>query len=261
MAVARFAREYQTVRRAEGWGSPEGAYYRALPYTDLTGRFNAIWRIRARSYDTFVREALGPLEGATGRPRALNVLDVGAGSGWLSYRLAKRGHSVMAIDLLQDPLDGLGAARHFPTAFWPVLAEFDRLPLRDLLADLVVFNASFHYSTSYAATLSETLRVLNAGGRLVILDTPMYNDASSGARMVQERESRFLTTYGFASNALPSEHFLTARRLTELGQELHIGWQVHRPRLQLRDAASRMLNGLRARREPAHFPVIMGQRA
>ena len=47
MALAQFAREYQTVRRAEGWGSADGAYYRSLPYTDLTRRFPGIWRIRA----------------------------------------------------------------------------------------------------------------------------------------------------------------------------------------------------------------------
>lgn len=29
---AQFVQEYETVRRAEGWGSPSAAYYRALPY-------------------------------------------------------------------------------------------------------------------------------------------------------------------------------------------------------------------------------------
>ena len=36
MAVAQFAREYTTVRRAEGWGSRDSAYYRALPDRDLS---------------------------------------------------------------------------------------------------------------------------------------------------------------------------------------------------------------------------------
>ena len=60
-------------------------------------------------------------------------------------------------------------------------------------------------------TLRELLRVLRQGGTLVILDSPMYSDPTSGQRMVQEREARFLQTYGFASNALACEHFLTPR--------------------------------------------------
>src|SRR5215471_5715704 len=114
MALAQFVREYRTVRRAEGWGSHDPAYYRALPYRDLTGRFSQIWRIRARSYDVFVRNVLDPLERKTEKP--LSILDLGAGSGWLSHRLAQRGHRVAAIDLLDDILDGLGALRLYSRA-------------------------------------------------------------------------------------------------------------------------------------------------
>ena len=79
-----------------------------------------------------------------------------------------------------------------------------RAPLPDASIDLAVFNAALHYSTDYAQTLHETLRVLRPRGRLVILDSPMYRDPSSGARMVAERQARFLATYGFASDALRS---------------------------------------------------------
>jgi SAM-dependent methyltransferase len=260
MALAQFVREYRTVRRAEGWGSRDPSYYRALPYRDLTGRFEAIWRIRARSFDTFVREVLQPLEHAG----PLRILDLGAGSGWLAYRLQRRGHWVIAIDILDDPLDGLGATRHYAdgAVVRPVLSEFDHLPLAaEASVDLVVFNASLHYSTDYCRTLQESLRVLEPRGTLVILDSPMYSDPTSGARMVQEREARFLATYGFASNTLAHEHFLTPERLARVGAELGIRWRSHLPRLDLRTSASRRVNGLRARREPARFPVIVGSRA
>jgi SAM-dependent methyltransferase len=258
MAVAQFAREYTTVRRAEGWGSADGAYYRALPFQDLTGRFPGIWRIRAKSYDTFVRCVLVPLEVRSPR---LDVVDVGAGCGWLAYRLARRGHSVVAVDLLADPFDGLGARAHYDVRFAALVAHYDQLPLGGKLADLVVFNASLHYSTDYAVTLTEALRVLGQDGTLVILDSPMYFDPTSGQRMVQERQARFLARYGFASNALPSEHFLTRARLDELGRALQIDWHVYRPALDWRSALGRTIGGLRARREPASFPVIVGQRA
>jgi SAM-dependent methyltransferase len=286
MAVAQFTREYQTVRRAEGWGSLNGAYYRALPYRDLSGRHTDIWRIRARSFDTFLKVVVEPLETDSAadamrwspreardstvsarrarrprpaRRRRLTVLDLGAGTGWLAYRLARRGHAAVAVDLLDDRLDGLGARRHFNSSIAAVLAEFDRLPVPASYADLIVFNASLHYSSDFAATLREAQRALCPGGTLVILDTPMYVDPNSGARMVQEREARFLKTYGFASTALTSEHFLTRQRLDGLGHQLGIEWRVHTPRWPLRDAVRRTLNGWRARREPAHFPVIVGR--
>ena len=256
MAVAKFKREYTTVRRAEGWGSADAAYYRALPYRDLSGRFPHIWRIRARSYDVFIGRVVEPIERRA--PVPLRILDLGAGSGWLANRLALRGHSVLAIDLLDDPLDGLGAARHYGATFAALIAEFDHLPVPANQTDLVVFNASLHYSTNYVRTLRESLRVLHRDGTLVILDSPMYIDPTSGARMVQERRARFMATYGFASDALPSEHYLTSARLDALARELGIAWRVYRPGLDWRSGLSRAIGGLRARREPASFPVITG---
>jgi SAM-dependent methyltransferase len=257
MAVAQFTREYTTVRRAEGWGSSDSAYYRALPFRDLTGRFPMIWRIRARSYSTFVERVLEPLEARTPR---MHVIDLGAGCGWLSNRLALRGHSVIAIDLLTDPFDGLGARRHYEVEIAALVAEFDHLPLPDDQVRLVIFNASLHYSTDLAKTLREALRVLREGGTLVILDSPMYVDPTSGQRMVQERQARFLATYGFASDALPSEHFVTPARLDELAIELGLAWEIHTPALDWRTSLGRTIGGLRARREPARFPVIVGKR-
>jgi SAM-dependent methyltransferase len=260
MALAQFVREYRTVRRAEGWGSGNPAYYESLPYRDLSGRHADIWRIRARSYDLFLSRVLQPLERATDR---LRVLDLGAGNAWLSARLVRRGHQAIAVDLLDDPLDGLGAVHHYVDQHRPaaIVANFDHLSLPDDTIDLAIFNASLHYSTDYLRTLGELLRVLRRGGTLVILDSPMYSDPTSGQRMVQEREARFLQTYGFASNALECEHFLTSERLAELAAALNLHWQVHTPRLDPLTAASRQLNGIRAHREPACFPVIVGARA
>jgi SAM-dependent methyltransferase len=255
----RFAREYGTVRRAEGWGSHDAAYYRALPFRDLTGRNEHIWRIRARSFALFVEAVLQPLEAA--RPNAaLSVVDLGAGNGWLAYRLAQRGHHVAAIDLLLDPLDGLGAVRHYDARFQPIQAEFDHLPLADATADLALFNASLHYSPDYATTLHEALRVLRADGRLAILDSPLYHRVSSGVRMVRERQAQFVRDYGFASDALGSEGFLSARRLQQLGTELGVEWRVLEARRSWRAAFGQRLQRLRLGREPARFPVIVGRR-
>jgi SAM-dependent methyltransferase len=255
---AQFTREYQQVREAEGRGSITAAYYRALPFADLSGRFTADWSIRARSYNAFMQQVLQPLERAVRRP--LLMLDLGAGNGWLSYRLARRGHLAAAIDLLANPQDGLGAYVHYAAAFTPVQAEFDRLPFDAAQFDLAIFNASLHYAVDYAATLREALRVLQPAGQIVILDSPLYRSSESGAQMVREREAVFTQLYGFPSNALPSENYLTQQRLHTLAEDLQVRWQIIRPfygwRWQLRPLIAR----LRGRREPARFIVIVGQR-
>ncbi len=252
----QFMQEYETVREQEGRASADPDYYRALPFKDLNGRFSADWRIRATTYRAFVDRVIAPLEIKLRRP--LRIVDLGAGNCWLSNRLAERGHSVAAIDLVTNGSDGLGAHRHYATSFTPIQAEFDRLPLGSLQADIVIFNGSFHYSTDFEETLGEALRVLRADGEVVILDSPIYRDPSSGSAMVAERESRFAARFGFPSNALPMENYLTFQRLEQLSSTLGIRWDLHEPFYGLRWSLRPWLARLRGHREPARFMLIRG---
>lgn len=254
----QFVVEYKTVRRAEGRGMDDPTYYRALPFQDLTGHFKHDWHIRAKSYQMFLNQVLRPLEEEYRHP--LKVLDLGSGNGWLAYRLAQRGHHVAAVDLQIDRLDGLGAHVHYDAHFVPVQAEFDRLPFVKNEVDLIVFNAALHYATDYESTLRESLRVLKREGCLVILDSPVYQDVNSGIQMVQERETFFKQTYGFASNALPCESYLTEKRLDELAEALAIHWHTYIPFYGWRWALRPWRARLRGHREPARFMLIVGRR-
>lgn len=253
----QFIREYESIRRAEGRISTDPAYYRALPHFDLSGRMAADWRIRAASFDAFLGRVLLSQEHVK---TPLTVLDLGAGNGWLSNQLAARGHHLIAIDLLTNDFDGLGCHAYFEHSFTPIQAEFERLPLPTASADLVIFNASLHYSVNFAVTLAEALRVLAPQGRLVVLDSPVYHDAGSGAQMVKERESAFLKQYGFASNALPSKNYLTYAEIKQLGEALDLRWQKLTPFYGLNWLLRPLKAKLLRRREPAKFHVLVAQR-
>lgn len=254
---ARFLQEYETVRLAEGRGSRDPQYYRALPFEDLSGRSGKDWHIRARSFTTFVKQVLSPLEHEQGA--AMKILDLGAGNGWLSNRLAQRGHCLAAIDLRTGELDGLGALRYYNSAILAVQAEFDRLPFMDDEFDLAIFNASLHYTSDYATTLEEALRVLVPSGRLAIIDSPLYHQAKSGQAMVSERQGRFKRLYGFPSNALPSQDFLTPAQLEKLSHDLGLSWQTIWPFFGLGWLLRPWRARLRGQREPASFPVLVGR--
>jgi ubiquinone/menaquinone biosynthesis C-methylase UbiE/uncharacterized protein YbaR (Trm112 family) len=250
----KFIQDYETVRRAEGRGSQDAVYYRALPHHDLSGKMTSDWRVRAASFDMLLKKVISP------EKKPLRILDLGAGNGWLSNQLARRGHIVAAVDLMTNDFDGLGCWRFYDTNFVPVQAEYDHLPFADGTVNMVIFNASLHYSVNIRATLTESLRVLDLMGKLVVLDSPVYRDAGSGAQMVRERESQFLERFGFASNALPSENYLAYSQLDELATALKLEWQFFTPFYGFNWALRPFLSKLRRTREPAKFHVIVGSR-
>ena len=247
---ARFITDYERVRRFEGRFSAEPSYYRALPFQDLSGRFSKDWKIRAASYRALVKML----------PAKSTVFDLGAGNGWLSNRLALAGHAVCAVDLLVNAEDGLGAWKHYETVFTPIQAEFTTLPIPDGSVDVVIFNASLHYAESYEQTLAESLRVLRPEGMLVVMDSPVYKDEYSGMMMLAERKANFLAQYGFASDSIQSEGFLTYDRMRALGQSLGVRWQHVLPFYGLRWALKPLVARLRGGREPAQFGLWLGRR-
>jgi SAM-dependent methyltransferase len=256
-ALRAFIDRYEIVRRAEGRRIEGPQQLLALPFRDLTRRHGGEWAIRSRSFGSLVRVVVAPL----GARAPLDVIDLGSGVGWLAYRLARRGHRVAAVDLLTGDDDGLGAHRHFDRPLLAIQAEFDRLPFADASVDLAVYNASLHYAADYATTLREGLRVLRPGGRLVVMDTPIYRDAARGASMVRERAAAFEARFGFREDATATEGFLTYDRLGALARELDLRWQIVQPWYGLRWWLEPLRARLRGAGAPARFKLIVGTRA
>jgi len=245
------------VRAKEGRGSSGADYYLALPFKDLTGRNVWQWHIRARTFAFMEKHLLPNIESSC--PQGCDVLDVGAGNGWLSYRMAQRGHRPVAVDLLVNDSDGLGAARHYFQFVPPFLrfrAEMDCLPFMPAQFDVVIFNASLHYSVDYLATLQEALRCLRKGGHLIVADSPFYRKDESGQRMLQEKRDAFNRQFGFSSDSIPSREYLTTDTLNDLAAHLELKWRVYKPWYGLGWALRPMKASLLRRREPSKFYLL-----
>lgn len=251
---APFLRDYTRIRHAEGRGSEDPEHYRRLPECDPSHPIAWQWRMRSQTWAAFRRRVLPRL--------GPKVVDLGAGVGWLSHRVAELGHHPCAVDVSVDDLDGLAAARHY-NPDWPRLqAELERLPLADGQADAAVFNASLHYSTDYSVTLREALRVLRPGGRLVILESPIYRKEESGRRMVAERHADFARRFGTRSEAIPSIEYLTWERLDRLAKELGLRWQRFPTWYGWRWAVRPWVARFKRKREPSRFVILVtGSRA
>jgi SAM-dependent methyltransferase len=254
---SHFVQDYEAIRVAEGRGSNNDKYYLALPSCDQSGLLGSQWAMRARTFRYIERRIL-PRFTPLGHYR-LRILDLGAGNGWMSYRLATQGHSPVAVDLLTNDHDGLGAAKHYQqrlgSLFPRVLAEVDNLPFADSQFDLAIFNASFHYSENYEATFAEALRCVRGGGTVLIADTPWYSDDRSGLRMLEERRALFIKHYGFPSDELKSLEYLTDQRLGAMERRFHIQWHTHRPFYGVRWHIRPLVARLRRTRKPSRFRI------
>jgi ubiquinone/menaquinone biosynthesis C-methylase UbiE len=256
----RFIKDYETVRRLEGRGSDVAHFYLALPNVDRTCRNSWQWTIRARTYAYLQRTILSAISSKTS---LLNILDLGAGNGWMSYRLARQGHRPVAVDLVTNDFDGLGAGVHYqrvlPVMFPRFQAEFENLPFASRQFDCAVFNASFHYSEDYDRTLTEAIRCLRRGGLLVIADSPSYSREESGRQMLAERHESFQRTFGFKSDSLASREFLTQEILRELEVRHDIQWTTHRLWYGIQWACRPLIARMKGRREPSQFRIYTAQ--
>ena len=259
----RFTVDYAAHREAEGRGYAGDALL-ALPYI-RTGPLARQWAVRARSFEALVARVVHAGVRETGRP--LHVLDLGAGNGWLSYRLALEGHRATALDIRADAIDGLGAAGPYLERtggrMATDVAPFEEVPAPDSSFDIAVFNAALHYATDLGAVLAEAARVTRPLGRLVILDSPFYRREADGLAMVAEKAAQAPQRFGARAEslmALPFIEFLTAERLARASDSLGIRWRRSRVLYPLWYEARPLLATIKGARAPSRFDLWIGSR-
>jgi SAM-dependent methyltransferase len=187
--LARFSHRYNEARQQEGWQSLAQEEALALPYGQPSGYPALYWQVRRQTFSALMH--LLARDGPT--PAHGPVADLGAGTGWLSYRLAQLGYRVLAVDVNPDPNVGLGAAeRHYlpRQPFWLALGNLENPPLQNGQLALIVFNASLHYTSDLVGTVQQAARALQPGGRLAILDTPISQQPRPGTGLGDQHLGR-----------------------------------------------------------------------
>jgi SAM-dependent methyltransferase len=249
-AAAAFQRQYRLVREREGYRSVSTAYYRMLPSVPAGDPHAREWQIRRESFASLQRHALDRCA-----DRSIHILDLGAGCGWLSSRLASDGHRVVAVDRLDDDADGLGACRHYGVAFAAVQADFDALPFEAAQFDLVVFDGSLHYAQDPAATLTEAARMLLPAGGIAVLDSPMFESDADGESMVRKQLQILEREHGIRDAVRPGTGFLTFGRLEQIARTLGRQAEFFPTRGPVAWRLGRQAARIRLRRPPAAFGV------
>ena len=145
------------------------------PQTDVVLAWELLYRLEPELYDRLASaERLHP--GVVGwLPRAVErIAEVGAGTGRLTLELIDRGREVVAVEparpLRQILRRKLAAAHHGDRAR-VIHGFFDRLPLPDDFADLVVSCSAFTPDSGHGgeAGLAEMERVCRPGGCVAII--------------------------------------------------------------------------------------------
>jgi demethylmenaquinone methyltransferase/2-methoxy-6-polyprenyl-1,4-benzoquinol methylase len=140
----------------------------ADPYAEFTRRFFRSWN---RAYDLFaapIGYAYAAAVREAGAAPGRRIVDLCAGTGEISRRLARRGAQVVAIDFTPEMLARAPGKGRAPVL--PVLADARSLPFADRSFDVAILSFALHDMPRRVRpeVLREAARVAREG--LVILD-------------------------------------------------------------------------------------------
>jgi len=163
--------------RRMGWIPADTRRLLRLPYVSVGQPHWVEWRQKARSAQAVLRLLRAQ--------RAESVADLGAGVGWLSYRLAMAGFRAYAVDSCLDDVVGLGAVGRFLAKgppFGAAVGLLEHPPFARASLDAAICNAALHYVSRIDWALEAVSRCLKPDGVLYILNSPVHEDANSARR-------------------------------------------------------------------------------
>lgn len=127
---------------------------------------------RKRAFSEQVREKA--IAVARVQPEKL-AADIGAGTGFITGELIKRGLKVIAVDQSKAMLLEMKQKFSSVIEIEYCMGDAEHLPLADEVVDFVFANMCLHHVPSPSAAISEMGRILRGGGRLVVTDLDTHN--------------------------------------------------------------------------------------
>ncbi len=151
---------------------------------------------------------------------ALDALDLGCGTGFLSLELAARGHRVTGVDFAPSMIaraERKAAERGLAVSF--EAGDAEQLPYSPSSFDLAISRHVLWTLPHPEAAIEEWLRVLRPGGRLAIIDGAVLDgsDRQAGAQPGCQENARSSPEYAAVGDRLP---FLGGRPREEIEELL-----------------------------------------
>ena len=146
---------------------------------------------------------------------SLTVGDLGCGTGQLAETVAPHVHRVIAVDASDDMLTAARARLGNLSNVDLRQGDLEALPIPAGELDAAVMSLVLHYSPDPARALAEVARVLQPGGRVLIVDMLPHEHGEYQQQMghvwlgfSDRQTTRFLTAAGFGNvrvRALPTD--------------------------------------------------------
>jgi SAM-dependent methyltransferase len=182
-----FEKNYLEVRSKEGRIYSDNEV-KSLPFASSSNPHIDEWEIRTKSFLRF-KEYLSKKKGE------LDIMDLGCGTGWFSLRLAKNfDHNFYCIDVnLAELEQGARVKKSDKVKFF--YADIFSAEFPPISFDLIVINSSIQYFPNLSDLIKKILSLLNSGGELHIIDSPIYSPNQVIA--AKERTNKYFEGLGF----------------------------------------------------------------
>jgi len=108
----------------------------------------------------------------------LVVADLGCGEGYLTMEAARWAKKVIAVDRSAAVLArarALARRRRVTNVAWK-RGELERLPIPDASVDVALLSQALHHARSPERAMSEALRIIVPGGRVLVLDLRSHEE-------------------------------------------------------------------------------------
>ena len=163
---------------------------RQLPYPPADSRYIDEWRVRAKSFERFIKYLRKKHHN-----RQLNILDVGCGNGWMTNKLYCVGHKVTGLDLnlteLKQAEEVFGVSDGLKWVYADVLNNSD---IPGAPFDIIILSASCQYFKNIPRLTQRLSLLLRDNGELHLLDSIFYKPGN--IQSAKDRSQAYYTKLG-----------------------------------------------------------------